>query len=90
MKDTVDDKLLSIQAEKTERIEAAYGDENGKRMAKLSVKELLRLFGTLSDDNDDEDGPDFIIVEDEPDETTGFDESFDREQPAYEDAIMLD
>ena len=90
VRETVDDRLLRMQEEKTRIIGEAMGEE-GKRMGKLSVKELMRLFGTLSDDNDDEDGPEFIIVEDDPDEIPGVDEFVGQEQPKhYRDVIMLD
>ena len=89
VKETVDDRLLKMQEDKAKTISEAMGEE-GKRMGKLSVKELMRLFGTLSDDNEDEDGPDFIIVEDDPEEISGVDDALGQEQPGYEDVIMLD
>jgi len=60
IKNTVDEKLQALQQEKKETIDAAIGDD-GKRLAKLSLQELLRLFGPVQD----EDGKQFILVDDE-------------------------
>ena len=60
VKNTVDEKLQDMQEYKRERIEAAIGDD-GSRQAKLSMAELLRLFGPVRG----EDGKEFILVDDE-------------------------
>ena len=88
VKETVDDKLLQMQQHKETVINDAIDD--GKRTGKLSVKDLMRLFGTLSDDTEDEDGPEFIIVEDESESAMHLDEEYSQEQPTYEDVVMLD
>ena len=60
IKNTVDEKLQNMQIEKTEVIDAAMGD-NGKRLAKRSLADLMRLFGPVQED---EGHKAFIIVED--------------------------
>ena len=88
IENTVDQKLLDMQDDKARIIKEAMG-EDGKRVKKLSMKDLMRLFGTLSED-DDEDGPEFIIVEDEPNSTAHLDKEYGREQATYEDVMMLE
>ena len=61
VKNTVDEKLQNMQEYKRETIEAAIGDD-GSRLAKLSMAELLRLFGPVQDE---ESGKEFILVDDE-------------------------
>ena len=60
IRNTVDEKLQALQEDKKERIDAAIGDD-GKREAKLSLQELLRLFGPVQDDE----GKEFILVDDD-------------------------
>ncbi|KAI9775902.1 MAG: hypothetical protein M1835_005663 [Candelina submexicana] len=62
VKNTVDEKLDLMQQEKSRIITHAMGDD-GKRPGKLSLKELVRLFGPLGEG--DEDIKEFIIVDDD-------------------------
>jgi len=59
IKNTVDEKLQRLQEDKKETIDAAIGDD-GKRQAKLSLTELMRLFGPVQG----EEGREFILVDD--------------------------
>ncbi|MCJ1225630.1 hypothetical protein MMC12_002279 [Toensbergia leucococca] len=61
VKDTVDERIQSLQKSKETLIAAAMGD-NGKRESKLTVRELMRLFGPVQED---EDHRPFIIVDEE-------------------------
>ena len=61
VKNTVDEKLQDMQREKMKVIEAAMGDD-GRRLGKLSLAELMRLFGPIQED---EGRKGFIIVDDE-------------------------
>ncbi|MCJ1477620.1 hypothetical protein MMC13_006293 [Lambiella insularis] len=61
VRNTVDDKLQSLQLDKKANIDAAMGDD-GTREAKLSLSELLRLFGPVREDAMHKE---FIIVDDE-------------------------
>jgi hypothetical protein len=64
VRNTVDEMLQRLQDQKRESIDAAIGDD-GKRLEKLSLDDLLHLFGP----NTDEGGKGFII----PDEDENFD-----------------
>ena len=59
IKNTVDEKLQALQQKKKDTIDAAIGDD-GQRLAKLSLQELLRLFGPVEDD----DAKEFLFVDD--------------------------
>ena len=61
IKNSVDEKLQALQQDKKEAIDAAIGDD-GKRLAKLSLEDLLRLFGPVQDEDG---GKEFILVDDE-------------------------
>ena len=73
VKNTVDEKLQNMQIDKQANIDSAMGDD-GTRLAKLSLSELLRLFGPVQED---ETHKEFIIVDDEHD--------FDMEVPELPD-----
>lgn len=68
VKDTIDDDILAMQARKTSDIDMAMAAKN--RPGKLSIQELVRLFGPMNVSEDGEDGTytdPFILVEDEDD-----------------------
>ncbi|MCJ1435588.1 hypothetical protein MMC27_004962 [Xylographa pallens] len=73
VKNTVDEKLQNMQIDKQANIDSAMGDD-GTRLAKLSLSELLRLFGPVQED---ETHKEFIIVDDE--------HEFDTEVPELPD-----
>ncbi|MCJ1383851.1 hypothetical protein MMC17_006965 [Xylographa soralifera] len=73
VKNTVDEKLQNMQIDKQAKIDSAMGDD-GTRLAKLSLSELLRLFGPVQED---ETHKEFIIVDDE--------HEFDTEVPELPD-----
>ena len=66
VKNTVDEKLQLMQDDKQEAIDAAMGDD-GTRLAKLSLGELMRLFGPVQEDATHKE---FIIVDDEDEYTS--------------------
>ncbi|MCJ1402525.1 hypothetical protein MMC11_005745 [Xylographa trunciseda] len=61
VKNTVDEKLQNMQIDKQADIDSAMGDD-GTRQAKLSLSELIRLFGPVHKDGTHKE---FIIVDDE-------------------------
>ena len=63
VKNTVDDKLLDMQAHKSERIGAAMGDD-GSREDKFTLMDLMRLFGPVEEEEMENGRKEFIIVED--------------------------
>lgn len=60
VRDTIDEDLAKMQARKQKDIDEAMG-ENGKKREKMSMSELLSLFGTIGRD---ERGNPFIIPDD--------------------------
>lgn len=62
VKNTVDEKLQQMQLVKAKKIGAAIDDS--KMLEKLSMDELLRLFGTVEHDGDNKP---FILVDDDYD-----------------------
>ena len=62
-----------MQEDKKEKIETAMGD-SGSRRARLPMDELMRLFGTVKED---EDHKPFILVQDE--------HEYDEEMPDRQD-----
>jgi hypothetical protein len=65
-KDTIDDDILAMQERKTSDIDMAMAAKN--RPGKLSIRELVRLFGPIDLSEDGEQGTyadPFILVEDE-------------------------
>lgn len=60
VKNTVDEKLQAMQEAKTKVIDGAIDDE--RTLDKLSLTDLMRLFGTVELD---EDHRPFILVDDE-------------------------
>ncbi|MCJ1311340.1 hypothetical protein MMC25_005011 [Agyrium rufum] len=67
VKNTVDDKLLKMQEHKSERIGAAMGDD-GSREDKFTLKDLMRLFGPVKEEDMENGRREFIIVEDRPED----------------------
>ncbi|MCJ1390904.1 hypothetical protein MMC18_003765 [Xylographa bjoerkii] len=67
VRNTVDEKLQLMQDAKQEAIDAAMGDD-GTRLAKLSLGELMRLFGPVQEDAAHKE---FIIVDDEDEYASG-------------------
>ena len=63
VKDTVDEKLQAMQMVKAKRIGAAIDDL--KMLGKLSLEQLLRLFGPVV--HDDNRRPFILVVDDEED-----------------------
>jgi hypothetical protein len=67
--DSIDDDILAMQERKTRDIDMAMVAKN--RPGKMTTQELLRLFGPIDwnaeDENDHVAGP-FIFVEDEDDD----------------------
>ena len=57
----MDEKLQLMQDDKQKTIDAALGDD-GTRLEKLSLSELIRLFGPVREDDSHKE---FIIVDDE-------------------------
>ena len=66
VKDSVDTKLTAMQVTKSEIVSTAMGDQS--RPGKLSLRELVRLFGT-SNGSDEE--REFILVDDKNDYDEG-------------------
>lgn len=68
VKDSIDDDILAMQARKTSEIDMAMAAKN--RPGKLTTQELIRLFGPIDWNAEDEGNPvtePFIFVEDEND-----------------------
>ena len=68
VKDTIDDDILATQARKTSDIDMAMAAKN--RPGKMTIQELVRLFGPMDFSEDGEGGTytdPFILVEDEDD-----------------------
>ncbi|KAI9683632.1 MAG: hypothetical protein M1829_004937 [Trizodia sp. TS-e1964] len=66
VRNSIDEKLLDMQKEKSRIIDAAIGDSNGGRSKEFTVDELLHLFGPVREEEDD--GKEFIIVDDDVEE----------------------
>ncbi|KAI8942436.1 hypothetical protein NX059_000506 [Plenodomus lindquistii] len=78
VKNTVDQQLINMQKRKDAEIEAVMED-GGKTKSKMSIRDLMRLFGNLDDDSE---GRPFIMV-DNPDPRGGF--RADRDDEGYAD-----
>jgi SNF2 family DNA or RNA helicase len=50
VKNTVDERILALQQKKKAISDAALGDVDAERLGKLSIRELVGLFGTLRSD----------------------------------------
>jgi len=48
VKNTVEERILALQEQKIALADAALGDEPAGRVGRLSVTELVGLFGTLT------------------------------------------
>ncbi|CAI6332506.1 unnamed protein product [Periconia digitata] len=67
VKNTVDERLIAMQERKQREIDAIMEDK-GKTTSSMSIRDLMRLFGNL---DEDEAGNPFIVV-DNPDPRGGF------------------
>ncbi|OCL08694.1 hypothetical protein AOQ84DRAFT_35896 [Glonium stellatum] len=65
VKNTVDEKLIQMQEKKQAEIDDVMEDD-GTRLKKLTLKELMRLFGPI---REEEDGTPFILVDDPIDDS---------------------
>lgn len=63
VEDTVDERLIEMQEEKSEVISGALDDRSV--LARLTLPELLRLFGSVAYD---ENSKPFILVDDDDDD----------------------
>jgi len=59
VKNTVDEKLIDMQKRKDAEIKAVM-DHDGKKVTKMNILDLMKLFGNLEED---EEGRPFIMVE---------------------------
>lgn len=66
VKDSVDTKLTAMQVTKSEIVSTAMGDQG--RPGKLSVRELVRLFGMMNGEDEERE---FILVDDANDYDEG-------------------
>lgn len=70
VRNSVDEKLESMQGLKQDAIDAAIGDD-GKRLGQLTIPELMRFFGPIADN---EEGDTAFILCDEPQTDVGLPE----------------
>ncbi|CAO2654805.1 Nn.00g115380.m01.CDS01 [Neocucurbitaria sp. VM-36] len=80
VKDTVDERLIQMQKRKQAEIEAVM-DDDGSRVKRMGIRDLMRLFGNLQEDSD---GTPYIMV-DNPDPRGGF--RADRDDEGYADEV---
>lgn len=80
VKNTVDDRLVEMQEKKQKEIDEVMDDKN-ETAKKLSVRDLMRLFGNLDEDST---GRPFIMV-DNPNPAGGF--AADQDDEGYADDI---
>ncbi|KAH7088900.1 SNF2 family N-terminal domain-containing protein [Paraphoma chrysanthemicola] len=80
VKNTVDTRLMDMQERKEKEISEVMEDD-GERMKKMSIVDLMRLFGNLDEDAE---GKPFILV-DNPDPRGGF--RADRDDEGFADEI---
>ncbi|KAL6710401.1 hypothetical protein ACN47E_009347 [Coniothyrium glycines] len=78
VRNTVDQRLIDIQERKEAEISSVMEDD-GSRLKKMGIRDLMRLFGNLREDNE---GKPFILV-DNPDPMGGF--RADRDDEGYAD-----
>ncbi|OCK77547.1 hypothetical protein K432DRAFT_358416 [Lepidopterella palustris CBS 459.81] len=67
VRDTIDQRLIDMQDRKQSEIDEIMEDD-GSTLAKLSIKDLMRLFGPVGEE---EDGTPFILVDD-PVDNSGY------------------
>ncbi|KAJ4301538.1 hypothetical protein N0V90_003631 [Kalmusia sp. IMI 367209] len=80
VKNTVDERLIQMQEKKQKEIDSVMKDD-GSKVKKMSIRDLMRLFGNLQEDNN---GRPFILI-DNPDPRGGF--RADRDHEGYADEI---
>ncbi|KAF2121509.1 SNF2 family N-terminal domain-containing protein [Lophiotrema nucula] len=61
VRDTIDERLIKMQERKKKEIEEVM-DDDGTRVKKMSIRDLMKLFGPVEDDSH---GRPFIMVENE-------------------------
>lgn len=75
VKTSVDERLVEMQERKQAEIDSVMKEDAAARASKMSIRDLMRLFGNLEED---ENGRPFILI-DNPDRRGGFHADGDHE-----------
>lgn len=79
VRNTVDDRLIRMQERKEKEIDSVMKEDAGAKARKMTIRDLMELFGDIRDDNQ---GRLFILV-DNVDPHAGF--HADRDHEGYAD-----